>query len=177
MGIYVFNSYFIQHVLGICNFAWNSPYKDHTRERQQIRGLSAPFLSSKLTREELKSTSFNISLQEGHSLIFADHTEIIFTMSCFTAMLLSTICTLKMCNIFHFQIQSDIETLPLSHLSPPLLPKPDSEVGQRGGKNPTPQPPAPPPSIYFKFIEAYLKQINFLRYIKFWLDRVLGNLL
>lgn len=37
-------------------------------------------------------------------------------------MLLSTICTLKMCNIFHLQIQSERETL-LSHLSRPMLQK------------------------------------------------------
>lgn len=114
MGIYVLNSHFIQHVLGICHFAWNSPYKDHIREIWQIRGLIVPLLNSKLTHEELNSISFNISLQEGHSLIFADHTEIVFTISWFTAMLLSTICILKMCNFFHFQIQSNIETLPLS---------------------------------------------------------------
>lgn len=60
-------------------------------------------------------------------------------------MLLSTICTLKMCNIFHFQIQSNIETLPLSLSS---LTSPASEVRQGGKKDNTPQPP--PPS-YLKF--------------------------
>lgn len=171
------NSYFIQHKLGICNLAWNSPYKDHTREIQQIRGLNAPLLSSKLTYEELNSTSFNISLQEGHSLIFADHTEIVFTISWFTAILLSTICTLKMCNIFHFQMQSDIETLPPSLSS---LTSPASKAWFRsrargcGGET---TPHQPPPFIYHRFIEIYLKQIKFLRFIKFWLDRVLGNVL
>lgn len=139
MGIYVLNSYFIQQKLGICDLAWNSPYKDHTREIRQIRGLNAPLPSSKLTHEELNSTSFNISLQEGHSLIFADHTEIVFTISWFTAILLSTICTLKMCNIFHFQMHSDIETLPpsLSSLTSPASKawfRSRARRGEGGGK-------------------------------------------
>lgn len=38
------------------------------------RGLNTPFPSSKLTHKELNSTFSNTSLQEGHSLIFVNHT-------------------------------------------------------------------------------------------------------
>jgi len=55
MGIYALSSDFIQRVLGICNFAWHSPYGDHTRERQQSRGPSAPLEF----QTDTPSTKFN----------------------------------------------------------------------------------------------------------------------
>lgn len=74
-----------------------------------------------------------------------------------------------MCNIFHFQIQSNTEIFPLS-LS--FLTSPASKTWFRSGqgrqKKSTPQ--KQPPPIHLRFTEAYLVKIKFLRYIKICLD-------
>lgn len=169
------NSYFVQHMQPCMKLC-----KDHTSEIWQTRGLNASFLTFKLTHEEINSTWFNISLQEGHSLSFANDTEIVFTTSWFTALLLHT---LKMYlknaqrlllsnTVWHRNTQSFFL---IPHL--PCFQSLIQKWGERGEKTKENNHTSTTSTIHLRFIGAYLKQIKFLRYTNFWLDRVLGNLL